>query len=135
MERLTIFSHALGRLDEVVRINRQRVLNEFERDSLVKRFEFTFEMGWKLMMSYEKEEGIAQILGSRDVVRHAVSLTLIDNGEAWMDMIDARNQTAHLYDEEAVADVVDDIVHTFFPLLVELQQKMEYLKRLQQCTD
>ncbi len=57
-------------------------------------------MAWKLMMSYEKENGIVQIMGSKDVVRHAMAMTLIDNGEAWLDMIDARNKTAHVYDDE-----------------------------------
>ncbi len=127
VQRLAIFTKALNRLAETVSLYNSRVLNDFERDSLVKRFEFTFEMGWKLLMSYEKENGINQILGSRDVVRHASSLMLIDNGEAWMDMIDARNQTAHLYDEAAMTDVVDDIVHTYYPLFVELRVKMDIL--------
>ena len=56
------------------------------------------------MMSYEKENGVEQILGSKDVIRHANSMSLIENGEAWMDMIDARNQTSHVYDEETAAD-------------------------------
>ena len=77
------------------------------------------------MMSYEKENGIGQILGSRDVVRHATALSLIDNGEAWMDMIDARNQTSHLYDEDTVNDIVDDIIHTYHPLFEELQKQMK----------
>ena len=36
---------------EVIAITKQRPLNQFERDSLIKRFEFTYEMAWKLMMS------------------------------------------------------------------------------------
>ena len=41
---------------EVVELSKQRTLNQFERDSLVKRFEFSYEMAWKLMMSFEKGE-------------------------------------------------------------------------------
>ena len=99
-----------GELTVVVDLSRQRLLDEFERDSLIKRFEFTYEMGWKLMMSFEKENGVTGMLGSKDVVRHAVALGLIENGEAWMDMIDARNQTSHVYDEDTAADVADSII-------------------------
>lgn len=124
-ERLTVFKNALLRLTEVIEIFNQRNLNSFENDSLIKRFEFTYEMAWKLMMSYEKENGITEIVGSKDVVRKAYAMSLIDNGEAWMEMIDDRNKTTHLYDEEMVGDVIDDIVHTYYPLFLELKNKLE----------
>ena len=115
----------MKRLTELVEMHHQRGLNEFEKDSLIKRFEFTYEMAWKLMMSYEKENGIVQILGSKDVVRHALALSLINNGEAWLDMIDARNKTAHVYDDEMATDIVDEIVFTYYPLMIELRKRME----------
>lgn len=130
-ERLTVFGSALERLTVVVNLSSERHLNEFERDSLIKRFEFTYELGWKLMMSFEKENGITGMLGSKDVIRHAVALGLIDNGEAWMDMIDARNQTTHIYDEGTAVNVADSIIFTFFPLLQALQEKMNSIE----CTD
>jgi nucleotidyltransferase substrate binding protein (TIGR01987 family) len=130
IERLGTFQKALDRLTDIVNLQHQRALNEYERDSLIKRFEFTYEMAWKLMMSYEKENGVISISGSKDVVRHAYQMTLIENGEAWMDMIDTRNRTSHLYDEEMAADITDDIIHNYYPLLVELQTKMKQL-----CTE
>ncbi len=45
-------------MSAVVTLRRQRPLNEYENDSLIKRFEFTYEMAWKLLMSYEKDNGI-----------------------------------------------------------------------------
>lgn len=131
MERLAVFGNALERLTVVVDLSRHRVLDEFERDSLIKRFEFTYEMGWKLMMSFEKENGVTGMLGSKDVIRHAVALGLIENGEAWMDMIDARNQTSHVYDEDTAVDIADSIIYTFHPLLLALQEKMKHIE----CTD
>ena len=128
IERLEVFRNAIARLNEVIEISKQRSLNQFERDSLIKRFEFSYEMAWKLMMSYEKDNGVIGILGSKDVVRQAFSMSLIDNGEAWMEMIDDRNKTSHLYDEEMAIDVIDAITHTYFPLFQELLLKMEQIK-------
>ena len=81
-------------------------------------------MAWKLLMSYEKENGMTALLGSKDVIRQAFSMSLIDNGEAWLEMIDDRNKTSHLYDEEMATEVMDAIIHTYFPLFMELQNKM-----------
>ncbi len=129
-ERLETFGSALVRLADVVALHHERKLSEYECDSLIKRFEFTYEMAWKLMVSFEKESGIEGILGSKDVVRHAQAMQLIDNGEAWMDMIDARNKTSHVYDEQMARDVIDEIINTYYPLLLELQNKMTSV-----CTD
>lgn len=127
IERLTTFKNAIARLCEIVDIYKQRPLNSFENDSLIKRFEFTYEMAWKLMMSYEKENGITELMGSKDVVRRAFAMSLIENGETWLEMIDDRNKTSHLYDEEMAEDMIDDIVHTYFPLFLELRNKMDVL--------
>ena len=127
IERLATFKNAIARLCEIIDVYKQRPLNSFENDSLIKRFEFTYEMAWKLMMSYEKENGITELMGSKDVVRRAFAMSLIDNGEAWLEMIDDRNKTSHLYDEEMAEDVIDDIVHTYYPLFLELRNKMDVL--------
>ena len=123
-ERLAIYKNAIDRLAEVIALSKQHPLNQFERDSLIKRFEFSYEMAWKLMMSYEKENGIAEVLGSKDVIRQAFKLSIVNNGETWLEMVDARNKTSHLYDEEMVTDVVDEIIYTYYPLLTELRDTM-----------
>ena len=126
-ERLSTYQNAIDRLTEVITLSRQHPLNQFERDSLVKRFEFSYEMAWKLMMSYEKDNGITEILGSKDVIRQAFRLSIVKNGEAWLEMVDARNRTSHLYDEAMATDAADEIIHTYYPLLVELRDVMAEL--------
>lgn len=123
-ERLAIYKNAIDRLAEVIALSKQHPLNQFERDSLIKRFEFSYEMAWKLMMSYEKENGIVEVLGSKDVIRQAFKLSIVNNGETWLEMVDARNKTSHLYDEEMATDVVDEIIYTYYPLLTELRDTM-----------
>ena len=125
LDRLNTFKNAIRRLAEVIDLSNERQLNQFEYDSLIKRFEFSFEMAWKLMMSYEKDNGVAELHGSKDVVRQAYRMSIITNGEAWLEMIDDRNKTSHLYDEEMASDVIDEIIHTYYPLFIELQNKMD----------
>ena len=51
-QRLDSYHKALARLAEIVGASKKRALNEFERDGLVQRFEFTHELSWKLMKAY-----------------------------------------------------------------------------------
>ena len=126
-ERLGTFKSAVERLAEVIEIRKRRMLSPIECDSLIKRFEFSYEMAWKLLMSYEKESGITELRGTKDIIRRAHSMSLIDNGEAWLEMVDDRNKTSHLYDEDMAKDVVDEIINTYYMLFLELREKMEQI--------
>ena len=65
IERLSIFKNAIVRMAEVIAITKQRPLNQFERDSLIKRFEFTYEMAWKLMMSPSPHNILSMVSSDR----------------------------------------------------------------------
>ena len=66
------------------------------------------------MKNFLEAQGIANLYGSRDTTRIAFRNGLIENGEAWMDMVDKRNLTSHTYDEETAAQVVTAILHDLF---------------------
>ena len=126
-QRLDSYHKALARLAEIVGASKKRALNEFERDGLVQRFEFTHELSWKLMKAYAEYQGFDGIGGSRDATRKAFEMSLISDGQSWMDMIKSRNETSHNYDGSMADDVVDSIINRFYPLLAEFYQKMNSL--------
>lgn len=129
-QRLDSYHKALARLAEIVGASKKRALNEFERDGLVQRFEFTHELSWKLMKAYAEYQGFDGIGGSRDATRKAFEMSLISDGLSWMDMIKSRNETSHNYDGSMADDVVDSIINRFYPLLAEFYQKMNSLSAL-----
>lgn len=129
-QRLDSYHKALARLAEIVGASKKRALNEFERDGLVQRFEFTHELSWKLMKAYAEYQGFDGIGGSRDATRKAFEMSLISDGQSWMDMIKSRNETSHNYDGSMADDVVDSIVNRFYPLLADFYQKMNSLSAL-----
>lgn len=129
-QRLDSYHKALARLAEIVGVSKKRTLNEFERDGLVQRFEFTHELSWKLMKAYAEYQGFDGIGGSRDATRKAFEMSLISDGQSWMDMIKSRNETSHNYDGSMADDVVDSIINRFYPLLAEFYQKMNSLSAL-----
>lgn len=50
---------------------------------------------------------------------------MTDNAAPWFDMLESRNTTAHVYDEETETNVIDQILTTFYPILKDLAAKME----------
>ena len=123
-QRLTMFGKALSRMDEVISLRRSRKLSNLECDGMIQRFEYTQELAWKLLKNYIEYQGEAQLGGSRDTIRQAFRLGLIENVEPWFDMLESRNLTSHVYDEDTELTVIERIVDTYFPILNSLYAKM-----------
>lgn len=132
-QRLDSYHKALNRLAEIVNVMNSRELNEFEADGLVQRFEFTFELAWKLIKSYaEFQVTDKEIMGSRDAFRWAFDNGLITDCQSWMEMVKRRNDTSHTYDEATATEVVQLVKSTYFQLFVDLFNKMEKLSSTKQ---
>ena len=127
-QKLENYKQALLRLGQIVNESKLRPLNEFEMDSVIKRFEFTFELSWKLMKSYASYQGIDTIIGSRDAFRWSFENGLITDGENWMNMIVSRNQTSHNYDGSTAIDVIWTVIDVYYPLMLAFCQRMEMRK-------
>ena len=52
---------------------------ELMREGLIQRFEYTHELAWNLMKDYETYQGYTDIRGSRDAIRKALAIGLIDD--------------------------------------------------------
>ena len=78
-------------------------LNERERQGLIKAFEYCFVLGWTTLRDLLLTEGNAGLIGSRDTLRLAFRMGLIDDGEAWLAMVQDRNLTSHTYNRSTAA--------------------------------
>lgn len=57
-------------------------------------------MAWKVLKDHLEHEGYQNINGSRSATRTAFKIGLLINGQTWMDRIESRNRTVHVYDEK-----------------------------------
>lgn len=127
-QKLSNYRKALHRLAEVVNVAKARELNDFEEDGMIQRFEFTFELAWKLLKSYAEYQGVdKEIMGSRDAIRWAFENGLITDSNVWMEMIKRRNDTSHTYDEDTASEVVERIEDVYYQCFVYLFEKMKSL--------
>jgi nucleotidyltransferase substrate binding protein (TIGR01987 family) len=126
-QRFDNFERALQVLERGVDLARQRPLSELEQQGLIQGFEFTHELAWNLLKDYLQYQGIASIIGSRDATRLAFQNGLILDGEAWMAMIKARNQSSHTYNLEQAQTIACDVIDRFAPLFGALRERLTAL--------
>lgn len=101
--------------------------NSINQDATIQRFEFTFELSWKLMQTIVNEN-IKEIYGPKQIIREAAKLNLITDPSKWFTFLEHRNLTVHTYHEE-VAKKVYASAKKFIPYAEELLKQMKmYLK-------
>ena len=122
-QRFSNYSQALQSLTEAVELSQKRELSSLEQQGLIQSFEFTHELAWKMLKDYLEYQGISNIVGSRDASRYAFQNALIQDGEIWMQMIEARNQTSHTYNLKVAQAVVKNILTRFYPAFNQLAIK------------
>ncbi len=104
-----------------------RSLSKLEKQGLVQAFEFTHELAWKTLQDYFRYQGTADLYGSRDVFRKALEVELISDGEKWFESIQSRNLTSHVYDEQVVNDLIEEIFGSYAIPLNELNKRLNQI--------
>lgn len=89
------FKKSIDRLSEVLKLSKDAI----RRDSAIKRFEICFDLAWKSIKIIAKKQGV-ECNSPRSCIKTAWQLKMIGYNEQWMDMLEDRNLTAHLYDEK-----------------------------------
>jgi len=127
IQRFNHFSKAFLQLKEAVELAKRRPLTRLEEQGLIQSFEYTHELAWNTLKDFLGTREVRNLFGSKDTTREAFKTGLIENGEAWMDMIKSRNLTSHTYDEAIADAIAKKIITIYQPLFVELQHKMQML--------
>jgi nucleotidyltransferase substrate binding protein (TIGR01987 family) len=116
-QRFQNFKKAFSHLDEAVQ--KADELSVLEKEGLIQRFEYTFELAWKTLKDFLESENV-EAKFPRDVIKKGFQYEIILNGEVWMEMLEKRNLMAHTYDEEVFETAVNHVVHFFFPEIKQL---------------
>jgi len=130
-QRFNNYRKALVKLTQAVELlsgqfDREEAVDELLQEGLIQRFEYTHELAWKVMKDYAEYQGYTDVRGSRDAIRKALEMGLIDN-RAWMETIEDRNLTVHNYDNEIASDIYEHIMQVYYPLFISFEQKMQSL--------
>lgn len=125
IQRFNNFNKALEQLSKFIK---KEELNELEEQGFIQSFEYNYELSWNTIKDYFEHQGQTEIFGSRDAIRLAFKMGLIENGEIWMNMIKSRTLTSHTYNEDTARDIADKIKNEYYVEFLKLKQKFELLK-------
>lgn len=110
------FSAALERLKEA--LDEDVSITDVVIDGTIQRFEFTFELAWKLAKFVLNYNGI-DADSPRLVIKEAFRTKLIKEGQAWIDMLEDRNKTSHIYDAKEAFKIYTKIKENHYKLLCD----------------
>lgn len=120
-QRFQNFEKAFNQLKSAVELYPD--LSDLEKEGLIQRFEYTFELAWKVLKDYLQGKNVDAKF-PRDVIKQSFHYELIAEGEVWMDMLEKRNLIAHTYNEENFKLAVATITSSYFDVLDQLYCKL-----------
>ena len=106
--------------------NGPEVLNPLEKEGVIQRFEYCFELAWKTIKDYLQESGIVfSIVTPRQVLKDAFVSKVIGDGQVWIDMLDHRNLLSHTYDFATFDTAVKAIAARYLPAMEALHELLQ----------
>jgi nucleotidyltransferase substrate binding protein (TIGR01987 family) len=125
------FLEALGRVlkrlqDGIAQPNADH--DDLAIDGVMQRFEFTFELFWKVLKKILLSE-LVETTTPRDVLRKAYRYKIIDDEQAWIGMIQDRNLSSDIYCEETAREILMNIKQSYLRVLTKTYENLA--KKLQ----
>jgi nucleotidyltransferase substrate binding protein (TIGR01987 family) len=126
-DKLTDLAKAIKKLHES--LERDPSQDDIVIDATIQRFEFSYELSWKLMKAFLEYSGHININSPRSTMKIAFKEQLIKKGEVWLKMLEDRNRTSHTYDEEIALEIYKNIkqnyITLFDHLLIEMKKRVK----------
>ena len=108
--RFDNYKRAFSLLREAIEMMDEREPSQLEKEGIIQRFEYSTELAWNLMKDYLESENVAfEQVTPRAVIRKAFEAYLLEDGQTWMDALDARNKMSHNYDPKRFEAVIEEI--------------------------
>lgn len=90
------------------------------------KFIIQFELSWKVMKEAMLQKGVIErsLSSPRPVLKHAVLEWLELDEDVWLDMLEKRNSSIHMYDEELACELVPLICGSYLAEFQKLERLM-----------
>ncbi len=121
------FQHFNSALDWLAKAVNRNDLDMIGQAGAIQFFEMCFELSWKLLKDYLEYEGYSDVASPRSAIKQAFNAGLISNGHEWMEVLDDRNMTSHVYNEETARNIYQLISSKYYPIFLELQNTFSRL--------
>jgi len=136
-QRFQNFCRAFGLLRDALTSKNLDEYSDLEREGIVQRFEYTFELGWKTFKDYLEFCDIPLTeVTPRKVIKECAATNIFGEAaivpEVFMDMMFERNALSHTYDFERFKQAVVRIKEQYLP---ELEKAYLFFKNKETTDD
>ncbi len=127
---LSVLKKAVISLEEAIIYSKNLPLGisaDIVRDSVIQRFEYTYELSWKMLQRWTKvniSPEDSEPRTKKDLFRLAAKKQMIVHPENWFEFSEARNHSAHTYNEKS-ANYVYKVALEFLPACKLLLKELE----------
>ncbi len=108
-------SYAITKLTDAfkqLKSGAEQAKGELEKDGVIQRFEFTFELFWKALKIFLQDQGVIART-PRDCFKEAFRIDLLEDEGTFLDMLEDRNLTSHIYNKETSEKILKRIKYKY----------------------
>ena len=121
------YKNYVSNLKILEKAKQEDLTNEFILSGIIDKFFIQFELGWKVMKELLLYEGrsIGSTGSPRSIIKAAYAVWDFIDEEKWLEMLKARNDMSHMYDELAAKKIVQDILDRYIPEFQKIKNELE----------
>jgi nucleotidyltransferase substrate binding protein (TIGR01987 family) len=123
-QRFSNYRKALAKLKQVAADRVLDSLSELEKEGLIQRFEYTFELAWKTLQDLLEYKGYQDLKGPNPALEQSLKDGYIADEKGWRNMKKSRELTSHTYDDETAGGIAKDVVANYYDLLCALESRL-----------
>ena len=117
------FCRALNNLKEIQ--TKSPPFDTITTAGMVALFEICFEQSWRATKEFLERQGVNEKIGSpRAIIKQAFAAGLIDDEQLWLEMLAARNDVAHSYNEAVALKIIAACKEKFIALFESLKETL-----------
>ena len=99
--------------------------------SFVKSYSITVELAQNTLKDFLENSGYTSLYTPKNIIRQAFQSKIITNAEDWMEALNKRNKTTHIYNLEILKELLDFMNKTYFSILRDLYHNLKKEKELE----
>lgn len=125
MKKFENFCRALNNLKEIE--GKSPPYDAITTVGMVALFEICFEQAVKAMKEILERHGVGEkkIGSPKMIIKQAYAAGMIDDENLWLEVLAARNNVAHSYNEEVALEIIDASQKKFLALFQRLKDEIE----------
>lgn len=112
-DKLFDFTNAVKRLEESLQ-EYEQTHSTSVRDGAIQRFEFCTELAWKTTREYLIDQAFINLNSPKAVMKQAFAIGLVFDEKIWLQILNDRNATSHIYKEELADEIFSRITNLYY---------------------